>query len=676
MQVYYSIVSFACLVGFQNVFSGTSDFQSNYLSKTIEYLENQNFRRFNSLIIIVQDNWLERNDSDSFEKKIQNDIFQQNSNFMQYILYNQISSEKLSLHLNKSIDITTSSLFVCENYDGFVFARKILQKRYFERDTWLFINMFDHKLRSNNSSNETFFKTWDEKEIRLDSQIYFLNENESYASLLEVYKPCQNSLPLFRSLINFDKNGTDYLENKMIWSRRNKLDNCILNVAYVDQPPLISLARSDDVLATARHILKSGNKTMYGGRYSHLEIIQRLSFDLNFTIKWVQATDNSYGVFDNQKGTWNGLIKLIMEGDAEFSNAYLTVTPSRSDVVSFSLGFDQTRYGLFMKKPSRHSTSWVTFISFLHPQYWFALISISFLSVASGLVLFYNVDIEYSNSTVKHQKLCQFIDFAGSSIYFVLLALASLDVFTGKIKKYCKVKSFRYFIFAVCLFGLVNKETYTGGLISSFINQKEGVEIRDIEDLVEKEGHQLLVLNGTAAIQYFSEATESPNKDIWEKHLRNKPEAYFSRVKPIEENMLESEKYIYFERTRVAQNFIESYPCKVIQSTKTYFHRSVGLGMKKDSEYLELFNLRLLRYIETGVIANMDTFRSSEKTKTICKKENYESVGYESLTSVFAMLGVVSVFSAFICIIEIILNINYNAKDRLLEKILNMENTS
>ena len=667
MLVYNSIVSFVCLVGFQKVFSGSSDLQPNYLLKTIEYLENQNCRRFNSLIVIVKDNWLEQNDSDSVEKKIQNDIYKQNKNFMQYILYNQVSSAKLSLYFDKSIDTPTSSLFLSVNHDGFDFAWKTFPKRYFQSDTWLFINMYDHKLRSTDPSNETFTKTWDENEIRLDSHIYFFNVNESFASLLEVYKPCQNSMPVVNSLVNFDQHGTYYLENKMLWSRRNKLDNCILNVAYVDQPPLISLARNDEALATARHILKFGNKTMYGGRYSHLEIVQRLSFDLNFTIKWVQATDNSYGVFDSKKGTWDGLIKLIIEGDAEFSNAYLTVTPSRSDFVSFSIGFDQTRYGLFMKKPSRHSTSWVTFISFLHPQYWFALISISILLIASGLILFYNVDIEYSSSTVKHQKICQFIDFVGSSIYFVLLALASLDVFTSKIRKYCKAKSFKYFIFAICLFGLVNKETYTGGLISSFINQKEGVLIRDIEDLVEKEGHQLVVLNGTAAIQYFSEATESPNKDIWEKHLKNKPDAYFSRIKPIEERMLECEKYIYFERTRVAQNFIENYPCKIIQSTKTYFHRSVGLGMKKDSEYLELFNLRILRYIETGVIANMDTFRSSEKTKSICEKENYESVGYESLTSVFAMLGAVSVLSAFICIIEIISDLYCNAKHRLLE---------
>ena len=132
--------------------------------------------------------------------------------------------------------------------------------------------MYDHKLRSNDLSNMTFTNSWDEKEIRLDSQIYFLNENESYASLLEVYKPCQNSKPFLRTLVNFYQYGTDYLENKSVWSRRNKLDNCILNVAYVDQPPLISLARSDEVLASARHILKSGNKTMYGGRYSHLEI--------------------------------------------------------------------------------------------------------------------------------------------------------------------------------------------------------------------------------------------------------------------------------------------------------------------------------------------------------------------------------------------------------------------
>lgn len=653
-----------CLIGFQEVFQSTSDLPSKSFANTIAYLENQNSRFFHSIISFNKDDWIEKNYEDSIDQNIQDYIFEQNRHYKQYI---QIQNAKKILNLNKSRDAYKSSLYIFFEYEVFESFQEIFLKRYFKAETWLFINVYENKLMTNYSSETSFAKIWNKKEIRLDSQIYFLNGNESHASLFELYKPCHNSILQVRELANFYFSNTKYLASETIWNRRDRLDGCTLKVAYVDQPPLISKAKSSNDLVNAKHILESGNTTMIGGEYSHLEIIQRLSHDLKFSIEWVQAMDSSYGVFDNAKETWDGLIKLMMDGDSDFSNAYLTVTPSRSHVVSFTIGFDQTRYGLFMKKPSHHSTSWDTFISLLHPQYWFAIISISLLAVVSALILFYNVDIEYSNSSERHQKTTKFFDHFGSSIYSVLLALTTLDVFTEKIKRYCKRKSFKYFIFTLCLFGLVSKETYTGGLISSFINQKEGVNIKDIGDLAEKDDHQLLLFNGTASIQYFSEATDSPNKEIWEKHLKNKPDAYFSRIKPIEEKLLKSERYIYFEQIKVAQNFIENYPCKIIQSGQTYFHRSVGLGMRKDSEYLELFNLKILRYIETGVIANMDIFRTSEKAKSICKKENYQSVGYESLTSIFVMLTVASVLSKVICVYEIFSNYFYNMKNRDIE---------
>ena len=453
----------------------------------------------------------------------------------------------------------------------------------------------------------------------------------------------------------------------MLWSRRNELSGCTLRVAYVDQPPIISRAESGEELNNAEHILNAGNITMYGGKNSHLEILQRLSDDLNFTITWVQAMDNSYGVFNKEKGVWDGLIKLIMDGEADLSNAYLTITPSRSEVVSFSIGFDHTRYGLFMKKPSRHSTSWGTFIILLHPQYWAALISISILFIVTSLILLYHIDSEYSSSPGRHSKTGKLMHYLGSSTSLILLALSTLEVFNDKIKRFSNRRSFKYFVFVLCLFGLLNKETYTGGLISSFINQKEGTDIKDIDDLAQKDGHQLLVLNGTASIQYFSEASESSNKKIWEKHLKNNPTAYFSTIKPIEKKLLENGKYIYFERTTIAQNFIDSYPCEIIQSGKTYFHRSVGLGMKKDSQYLELFNMKLLRYIETGITANMDTLKKPTKTKSSCKSENYESVGHEALASIFVLVGAASVTATIICGFEILLDHYRDKKERNIE---------
>ena len=251
--------------------------------------------------------------------------------------------------------------------------------------------------------------------------------------------------------------------------------------------------------------------------------------------------------------------------------------------------------------------------------------------------------------------MSKFVEFLGSSTSMVLLSFTQLDILTDEIKQLCNRTSFKCILLVLCLFGLLNTETYTGGLISSFINTKEESRIKNMEDLVTKDGHQLLLLNGTASVQYFSQSTEWPHKEIWETHLKNNSMAYFSKLKPIEALLLRDRKYIYFERTHIPEIFFKNYPCKIIRSEKTYFHRSVALGMKKDSPYLQLFNLMLLRYIETGITANIDTLKRNKKSEKTCTDDNHPSVGYEALTSAFAMLAGGNLLAMTCCFIEILI---------------------
>ena len=91
---------------------------------------------------------------------------------------------------------------------------------------------------------------------------------------------------------------------------------------------------------------------MYGGKTNQFETIKLLSSDLNFTISWVHAEDNSYGVYNKYTNTWNGLIGLLTQDKADFSNAFLSVTSIRSTAISFTNDFDQFRFGLYMARPS------------------------------------------------------------------------------------------------------------------------------------------------------------------------------------------------------------------------------------------------------------------------------------------------------------------------------------
>ena len=99
---------------------------------------------------------------------------------------------------------------------------------------------------------------------------------------------------------------------------------------------------------------------MVGDRLNEIEMLKLLVTDLNITIAWVQATDGSFGVYNQGSKTWNGIIKLLIEDEADLSNAYEIVTKSRSAVVSFTSGFSRAEFGLFMKRPKPVSYTHLT----------------------------------------------------------------------------------------------------------------------------------------------------------------------------------------------------------------------------------------------------------------------------------------------------------------------------
>ena len=426
---------------------------------------------------------------------------------------------------------------------------------------------------------------------------------------------------------------------------------CTLRVAYLDRFPFITKAQENTSLLNVheRRVFRSGNMTMYGGNINQIQILKLLSYDLNFTISWVRAEDNSYGVYNAKTKEWDGLIGLIVKDMADLSSAHLTVTSLRSSAVDFTAEFDNTKFGLFMKKP-KLSSSWGTFLEVFYLTYWICLIAIV-LACSLILAMFFvilnnnNASKEKSGNNKQH-----FVDKVGISTAMVCLSLATHDVFVSKNLVSHATTALKILIFVVCLFGALNNYAYNAGLISSLINHDYAPEINSLEDLVTKSGHQLVLREGTASVNYFRNAVGWPHNQIWEKLLDKNSDAYAKNVNEAEQIILNKERQVYFDITSHIEPSFDNYPCNIIRSPKTYFHRPVALALQKRSPYLKLISYKLRKYIEFGVIGNMDAIKRSPLV--ICPNNEFEEIGYKTIFSAFIVFGVGLVLAVIYCIIE------------------------
>lgn len=629
------------------------------LKNTITLFEHQYGKKYDSLIIVSDTEEIEFMQSHVLRNAI---IYQTIGPY--YYLHCSPSTNVSSfiLDFENALKIPTMiSLVVIFDFMVSNNVRRMmcnLQGEYLQNSTFLFINPYD----LDNREEKQYFKKSCElttsKYITFDTQLYILNMNQTSSSLLELYRPCKDGNPLTIEIQKLnDGVELDYPTTAMgehvLWNRRNDMMGCTLRIAYVDQFPFISAKKGDGLLTNKKdlHKIESRNVTMFGGKIHQFEPIKLLSSELNFTILWVPADDNSYGVYNKHTDTWNGLIGLLTQDKADFSNAFLTVTSIRSTAISFTTEFDQFKFGLYMARPSI-SPSWTTFADVFGVKYWVALFGVM-LICSLTLALFQQI----LACNQGENRDCFTINFL-SSTSIVLLSMGACDVFTEKVKRFCTKKSFQVLIFVICVFGLLNKEAYTGGLISSIVSKQFQSDINFLEDFLTQPGYQLILRSGTASVQYFSEATKSPHQDIWEKLLKNKTVAYVDEPTQAELLLLNNKNYVYFDILSQIEPIFENYPCNIIRADQTYFHRSFALGLQKNSPYLKIFNYKIRKYVESGVLANTGAMKKNSKGTVKCPSDTVESIGYETIFSAFVLFGIGIVISAIYACIEYICNID------------------
>ena len=184
------------------------------------------------------------------------------------------------------------------------------------------------------------------------------------------------------------------------------------------------------------------------------------------------------------------------------------------------------------------------------------------------------------------------------------------------------------------------------------MNYHHEPEINSLEDLVTKSGHQLVLREGTASVNYFRNAMEWPQKQIWEKLLDKNSNAYVKTFEEAEQGILNKEGQVYFDINSIIEPIFDNYPCNIIRLHKTYFHRSVALALQKHSPYLNLFGYNLRHYMESGIIANTETAKKNPKGMVTCSNDEMERIGYKTIFSAFVVFGAGLVLAIIYCILE------------------------
>ena len=160
--------------------------------------------------------------------------------------------------------------------------------------------------------------------------------------------------------------------------------------------------------------------------------------------------------------------------------------------------------------------------------------------------------------------------------------------------------------------------------------QKYEMNIKELEDILENPGYNLLVMDGTSDADHLQYSHLSSYKEIWKNLIKSN--GNMSTLFEILPRLLKSTKNVYFGISPEIELISSVYPCLIVRSKKSYFSRSGSYVFRKDSPYIDLFSHQTQKIQRMGLTTEFDKTMRKE-VKCFSDSEKYfRGLSFNDLT--------------------------------------------
>jgi hypothetical protein len=108
--------------------------------------------------------------------------------------------------------------------------------------------------------------------------------------------------------------------------------------------------------------------------------LDEIAKKMNFRYEIYKVADNNYGNED-ANGTWDGMIRELMEKKADLAISAFTINFKRQQVVDFTKPFLSLGISILYKVPTSSKPGLFSFLNPLSPEIW-VYVGITFISVS------------------------------------------------------------------------------------------------------------------------------------------------------------------------------------------------------------------------------------------------------------------------------------------------------
>ncbi|XP_037281611.2 glutamate receptor ionotropic, kainate 2 isoform X1 [Rhipicephalus microplus] len=347
------------------------------------------------------------------------------------------------------------------------------------------------------------------------------------------------------------------------------------------------------------YVMMKQNKNLTGNdRFDGfcIDLLRTIADLLGFNYELYLVPDKKFGVENTTTGEWNGMVREIIDKNADLAVAPMTINYARESVIDFTKPFMNLGIGILFMLPSGMPVKLFSFMSPLDVDIWlyvlaaYMLVSFTMFIVAR----FSPYEWRTPHPCVRDAGVMENQFSLGNSFWFTIVTLMHQGCDLNP-----KATSTRIVGTIWWFFTLILISSYTANLAAFLTVERMITPIESVEDLAEQSKISYGTLDSGSTMTFFRDSKIETYQKMW-RFMENRPGVFVSSYEDGVQRVLQGNYAFLMESTML--DFMVQRDCNLTQVGGLLDSKGYGIATPMGSPWRDKISLAILDLQEKGVI--------------------------------------------------------------------------
>ncbi|XP_076302243.1 glutamate receptor ionotropic, kainate 2-like, partial [Lasioglossum baleicum] len=389
-----------------------------------------------------------------------------------------------------------------------------------------------------------------------------------------------------------------------------------------------------------------------------IDLIEEIAKLLNFKYEFELVPDGNYGTYNQETKQWNGLIRRLLDRDADLAICDLTITYERESAVDFTMPFMNLGISILSRKPEEKEPDLFSFLSPLSTDVWIYMAT-AFLAVS--IMLFLQARMAPGEWDNPHpcnpdpEELENSFDLKNS----MWLTVGSIMQQGSDILP--KAPSIRMVAGMWWFFTLIMVSSYTANLAAFLTVDKMDNPIKGVEDLAKQTKVKYGAVLGGSTSAFFRDSNYSTYQRMWAAMMEARPSVFTKSNDEGVERVLKKRDYAFLMESTTIEYRMER-NCDLDKVGGLIDNKGYGIALPRNSPYRTPISGAILQLQEKGLLQDLKKKWWQERGGGLCMEVDQEptmssELGLANVGGVFLVLLIGCCGSFVIAVFEFLWNV-------------------